>query len=402
MLKYNNSYSLPLNIPITIFRSLHRQRLEYQVQETSSTIEIDINALVEPISDKNPGGIDLRKITTPDSLYYAIKEARNHARAAERRLTQGFELQDLNPTEDWKKVLQYAIEILKNQSKDLEVCTWFIEASLRIGQFGGLNKAFSVTRQLCEKYWDFLFPASIDDDLSFKTASLIGLNGEDSEGTLIMPILNTCIIDGNDAGRFALWQYQQALEINKITDNEKKAKRLSEGGIDINQVERAISKTSSEFISGLIVDLENCLSEFSGLVQCLSDRCGQNAPPSSRIKEHLNNCLQIVKFISKKILPNVSNINSTSSIQTSANQEQSLAVNKDNLQNRNEVLMKLSNIAEFFRVTEPHSPISYLIEKVVRWANMPLPDLLNELISDNNVRSNVFELAGISLEKKSE
>ncbi|MGD9385522.1 MAG: hypothetical protein PVF28_03145, partial [Thioalkalispiraceae bacterium] len=45
---------------------------------------IDINALVEPISESNAVGEDIRRDTSPTSLYATIKDARNSARAAER------------------------------------------------------------------------------------------------------------------------------------------------------------------------------------------------------------------------------------------------------------------------------------------------------------------------------
>jgi type VI secretion system protein ImpA len=39
-------------------------------------------------------------------------------------------------------------------------------------------------------------------------------------------------------------------------------------------------------------------------------------------------------------------------------------------------------VRDFFRQTEPHSPLSYLVDQALRWSQMPLHLLVRELISD--------------------
>ena len=55
----------------------------------------------------------------------------------------------------------------------------------------------------------------------------------------------------------------------------------------------------------------------------------------------------------------------------------------------------LAELALFFRRVEPHSPISHHIEQAVRWGKMTLPELLEELIADENSRQQVFTRVGI-------
>ncbi|VAW56434.1 hypothetical protein MNBD_GAMMA07-939, partial [hydrothermal vent metagenome] len=45
---------------------------------------INLENLLQPISEENPAGIDIREDSSPTSIYYAIKDARKSARAAER------------------------------------------------------------------------------------------------------------------------------------------------------------------------------------------------------------------------------------------------------------------------------------------------------------------------------
>ena len=62
---------------------------------------------------------------------------------------------------------------------------------------------------------------------------------------------------------------------------------------------------------------------------------------------------------------------------------------------RDDALEGLLKVADFFRQTEPHSPVSYALEQAVRWGRMPLPELLGDLISDQNVRDEMFRRLGI-------
>jgi type VI secretion system protein ImpA len=52
-------------------------------------------------------------------------------------------------------------------------------------------------------------------------------------------------------------------------------------------------------------------------------------------------------------------------------------------------------ISAYFRKTEPHSPISYILERAVKWGDMPLDDLIKELIPDSSARGLYGSLTGI-------
>jgi type VI secretion system protein ImpA len=70
------------------------------------------------------------------------------------------------------------------------------------------------------------------------------------------------------------------------------------------------------------------------------------------------------------------------------------------IQNRMDAIAQLEKIASFFKQTEPHSPMAYGIEQVIRWSEMTLPDLLQELISDKDARTGYFRLTGIRAEQQ--
>jgi type VI secretion system protein ImpA len=49
---------------------------------------------------------------------------------------------------------------------------------------------------------------------------------------------------------------------------------------------------------------------------------------------------------------------------------------------RQDAIETLRRVRDYFRKSEPHSPLSYVIDQGIRWSQMPLHQLVNELIPD--------------------
>ena len=73
----------------------------------------------------------------------------------------------------------------------------------------------------------------------------------------------------------------------------------------------------------------------------------------------------------------------------------SLSLNAGSLASKDAALKALNDIAAFFRRTEPHSPVAYLLERAVAWANMPLEQFLAEVIRDESTLSSIRERVGL-------
>lgn len=351
---------------------------------------LDFQELTKKISHDQPAGRDLRADNPPNSLYQEIKDARSQARYVERQHLQN-SADTTNQKADWQIVQKVAIEILTHYAKDLEICSWLIEALLREYSFAGLAEGFCLTRQLIEKFWDELHPIPDEDGLITRLMPLTGLNGEETDGTLIIPIALMELTEGRSQGPFSLWQYQQAVEVSRIADAEKRNQRINAGAVTLERIMIAASETSSQFFQTLLHDLQNCIDEFNKLNNVLNEKCGEHAPPTSRIQTQLNNGLDCIKTISQSILEN-------SLVEIKVNQSEELSTLSQeniNLSSREKILQSLSQAANYFRQIEPHSPISYLIDRSVRWARMPLHELLKEIISDEQVRIDLCALTGV-------
>ncbi len=65
------------------------------------------------------------------------------------------------------------------------------------------------------------------------------------------------------------------------------------------------------------------------------------------------------------------------------------------LQTRAQALHQLRTVAEFFRRTEPHSPVAYLADKAAKWGAMDLHSWLRTVIKDHGSMAQLEELLGV-------
>lgn len=370
---------------------------------SSSVLELD--ALLAPISDDAPTGTDIREDASPTSAYYTIKDARNAARAAERNGL--FDDSTDGASEHWRQVLEHGPGILRDAAKDLEIATWMVEALTRRHGFAGLSDGIALVEQLIDQYWDGLYPMPDEDGIETRVAPLTGLNGEGAEGVLIAPIRNIPITEGQSVGPFSFWQYQQALDVQKLTDEDARAQRAATLGFSLMDIEKAVSETSPAFFVQLRDDVQEALTGYRNLSARLDERCGiHDAPPTSNITGVLEDVLGAVSHLARDKFPmpdeatdtETADADDTDTAGTGAPAESPAA---KKARTREEAFRQLVDISDYFRQTEPHSPLSYMLDKAVRWGRMPLHELIAELIPDSSSRDYYTSLTGVNVEDES-
>ncbi len=140
---------------------------------------LDFATLLAPIPGDNPAGRPLREEVAHDAVYYVLKDARSTARAAERSLAFVDKDKDdanrdrpspkIDPP-DWRPILQLAPRVLAEESKDLEVTGWLIEALVRQHGYAGLRDGIRLARELVEAFWDHLYPLPDEEGVATRVA----------------------------------------------------------------------------------------------------------------------------------------------------------------------------------------------------------------------------------------
>ena len=360
---------------------------------------INYELLTKDVSETSEVGIDPRSDVSPTSQYYRLKDIRGQARANERAmLAEDEDFQAL--ISEWRPLADTIPHLLTTEVKDLEYAAWLIEAWCRTDGFVGLAAGFKTTRLLIERFWQQLYPLPDEDGMEIRIAPLIGLNGYEGDGALITPILSIPLTANTVHGQFAYWQYQRAADISR--KDEKRQKQKADAGIaSLEQIKDAVAETPAAFYHELKQQIELAITEFSLLSAAMDQAMLGEPQPTSAISKALQKCLDAVLYLAADKLaqsaveqtPLVNDI-----VEAEGNNRQADPVAQQ-VQNREQVLQSLKRAAEFFRQTEPHSPISYALEQVVHWSGLSLPELLQELIDDNNSRNQYFRLAGIPQNK---
>ncbi len=371
-----------------------------------------IERCIAPITVEQPVGADLRTNTALHARYYQMKDCRNAARDLERRQAQG---ESIDERADWKGLAKLCVETLSTTTKDLEVASWLVEALLRLQGLAGMGAGFTILSAMIKNYWETIYPLPDEDGLITRLAPLISLNGDEYEGTLIRPIYHVLLTQGQTTGPFALWQYQQALDNTKLTDTIIIERRKAQGSVFMSSIQTAVNESTAEFYQKLQQDHRTVQQVFAEYNVLLTKYCAEQAPPQTRILSVLDEFGDYLRFIIKDsthqdILHSVVPVTVNSAIEDVLTlSSTSLALESDEkggtmlsgeLNNREQALQLLGNIAAYFRKTEPQSPLPYVLERAQQLGRLSFPELLRELVNDEAARSAAYKLMGLQSDQQ--
>jgi len=391
---------------------------------TPDTLEFD--ALFKPIDGDSPAGLNLREDYSPTSAYHHIKDARMSARDAERILETAYDDEEAaSARPNWNPVLNEGQAIIATQSKDIEVAAWLIEALVRDRGFAGLRDGFRLVSELANQFWDGLHPMPDEDGMVTRVMPLIGLNGEDSEGVLIRPINAIPITASGSDREFSTGDHQIASELSEVALDQQKW-RIEQGAATLAQFSQGVSQTPAEFYQTLLADIDEALAAHQAMTLVLDQRCDEHnaaaaaeaeqsgqarsdmepvAVPSSNIQNAIASVrATVVRIAADKLAVDAPPEAPEAALADAANPGNQpvdgappakVASMKAAVANRDQAYQTLLRVAEFFRKTEPHNPVSYLLEQAVRWGRTPLPELMQELIDNSDAREHYFRLVGV-------
>jgi type VI secretion system protein ImpA len=351
---------------------------------------ISIENLLVNISDEQPAGVDLQANPTPE--YIVIKKTRMLARKQEREAlaTGDYATKDLK---DWLIIVDLAQTILQQESKDLNVSAWLVEALIRINGFEGFNKGLELVLGLVTNYWDTLHPMPDEEGVQSRISPLTGLFGAESEGALVAQINSVPLIKTNNLS-IALWQYQQSVSNANVTDPDKIKRNKKHGVIALNEIKAELHVLNISALTETKTTVEACLDILNKLFVKLNELTGrQDLISLSYAKNSLQSCLDVVNSFIQEIQPvQVKDVSVNQSGEVHV--EALLNLKSCQVKSKQEACDQLSAIALYFENNEPHSPVPYLLKRAVRWSNLTLPELLMEIMPNEQSLNHSYRLIG--------
>lgn len=354
---------------------------------------IDIEALLVSIAGKHPSGVDLRYA----GPYDAIQEARR----ADDTLPQGDWRRETKAA-NWLAVTTIATDVLTTKSKDLQIAAWLVEALIKQQGFPGLRDGLRLLRELLERFWDSLYPAIEEGDLELRAGPLDWLNDK-----LPLPVRAIPITRAMDGVAYSWLQWEESRTVDNLAHQNPEAHQetLAEGKLSGEQFDKAVAVTPRAFYETLYDDLQQSWEAWEQLSHEVDRQFGKEAPSLLNIKKAIEDCQVLIQDIVKtkrKLEPDpvmAQVAHDTESFLHRHEMRPSESIPLESVpfapQDRADALRRLSAIADFFRRTEPHSPVAYLVQRAVQWGEMPLEVWLEEVIGDDAVLARIRETLGL-------
>ena len=386
------------------------------VSDSQEPSVIDFESLLAPIPGESPGGVDLREDPKQSSKFYAVRDARK-AEIDNDRMRQRFSVMkpdeleyelsllqsDPRKVPRWGNVVSLATQLISTSSKDLWVAAWLVEALVREHGIAGLRDGLKLCRLLCESYWDHVQPRPNDDEGGWEwtLAQLDGLNVTIKNSIHLTPLFRKELIAPRERDLSPM-AYKEAELLDRLDPSIRNAK-IAEGKTSLEDYRLVVSRASTEELLTKSETIIAARAELQNYYQTFAKFGCDFMPSVSDIESELEAYENLFHRLAKDKIGGASE---SESMQNGGSIP--IAVMEGNMEThrgepipskggmtREDALQGLLRVADFFRRTEPHSPVSYALEQAVRWGRMPLPELLRDLVSEETVRENVFRRLGI-------
>ena len=137
--------------------------------------------------------------------------------------------------------------------------------------------------------------------------------------------------------------------------------------------------------ASLLEDAEYCLAALAQLEQVADRRLGRDGPAFTPAREAV-----------QAVIDHIAPFRAETAVRQPSNGADggAAAVGAGPLRERAQALVQLRQVADFFRRSEPHSPVAYLAEKAAQWGDMPLHVWLRAVIKDPAALAGLEELLG--------
>lgn len=327
--------------------------------------------LLNPVSPDQPAGIDLAFSPELDAIA--------HARVFDDpSLDQGEWVTDLKEA-DWDFVVRRCAALLENSSKDLRLGVWLTEAAAKQYRLRGLAEGLLVLGGLIERFWDQgLYPEADDGDFEQRIGNLSWILGR------IGPLLREMPITDGNGGAYSSIDFERARK----------------GGGDDNRalttMESARRATSAAFRTSFAADAQACLDALLQLERAADARLGNDAPGFVGARDAVRNMLDMVPALTAEGQPDAEGTAGAEAGLTAFQPAGAVVSGPPGaITTRKQAIAQLRVIADFFRRTEPHSPVSYYAEKAANTGEQDLHAWLRTVVKDSASLAHIEELLGV-------
>jgi type VI secretion system protein ImpA len=356
---------------------------------------LDFAALTAPIPGDNPRGAPV-----PFEIRRKLEESR----------IEDFEPPTPKPDgwtpkkADWAGIVKLTQEMLAKTSKDLLVSARLTEALVKLHGFAGLRDGLRLMRELVEQCWDRLNPPiEEEEDVERRAGPFNWLDDPDKGARFPTTIRSIPLVTGKD-GQYAWIDWKRSQDPKPPIPKEA--------------IDKAILETPEGVCAGLAQDIAQSLEDLDKLTQSLKRKMGEQAeklraarglteqdgqslkekiegqaPALLGLKQAAEDCHMLMRQILERKRPAVAAKTDIPSGGPSAPPSAPAAARP--AATRAEAYQQLRQAAALLKELEPHSPVPYFIERAVELGSLRYPELIKELVRDQNILKELNREMGI-------
>lgn len=318
---------------------------------------------------------------------------------------------------DWRKVQHLTLRALAEQSKDLQLMVWLLEAQIHRLGFAGIAPVIHLLDRLCAKHWLSLYPRITDGDSEHRENILHSANQK------LQPVLRLVAVSVSEDVSLSWADVLRARRNQSLLDSGVDPSEL-EGPV-LSDCQKTLLAASDNHLLNMHADITAAVASLDELRITLSELQSLDAPTLSGLGAVLG---EISDFLMAELKhrgyrkPSDSEVSMEGSLALEG--EESSATGRrsptlvpqpieqlrrissvpasqgsgaplDLARERSVAYAQLDQVADMLLRVDPHSPTPYLIKRAVAWGELSTAQLYQELFVRCEGKLSIFELMGI-------
>ncbi len=349
-----------------------------------STIAVDLSDLLEPVSLEAPCGANLEY----EPEFRDLEKAAQGMAVPVMVMVAG---ENTREGPNWQQVQNIACELL-SRSKDLRIAARLTAALVHTEGFGGLAAGLSTIHGLLERYWDTVHPqldAEDNNDPTMRINALLALC--DREG-IVRAVRTAPLVHSQKVGFFSLRDIDIAE--GRLTIPTPTAERDSEAAREVSAPanKSTIDAAFADCELGELEQTSAAVSEahrhLAAIDALLGERLGViRAPSFDDLERELAAAKRILadrlsrRGVTQESQPGPPTPELSGAGGNGAG-SRAARIPLGEISSREDVIRALERVSEYFKRSEPSSPIPLLIDRAKRLVSKSFLEILQDIAPD--------------------
>jgi len=329
---------------------------------------IEIEQLLSEVSPDSPAGEDLEY----DPAFVELQ--RIAAKKSESAIEgPGEEVEQI----DWKGVVRGSSELL-TRTKDLRLAVLFTQSMLNTEGFPGLALGLTLIQQLLERFWDTLYPLLDHEDGDDPTMRINVIASLCDRESMLQTVSIAPLVSIKGWGSYS---YQDIRGANRAPPNAGDGEE--EGGTEeaqAGQVRAAFLECPIEDLKATSDSLSQSQSTLAAIDQFLLEKVGSSHAPD--FSELIGRLKEVVAIVSEFLQLRGESTPDAPEVESGNTGGQAMQALAGEINSRESAMKMMDKISDYFRRTEPSSPVPLLMQRAKRLSTMGFMEIVKDIAPD--------------------